>query len=204
MAKPRDDHAGDSDGRGGIGRSEDAGKIEADRANWHRVARFGRQLRARGRYRDCLMSDSYLSLRVHLVWSTRARRPWLDPEWRARLWVQISSTIAKRGGRLLCAGGVRDHVHLYVELPDTLALADLVNAVKLHSARWIHESFGHRRDFQWQAGYAAFTVAASRDSELQDYIRNQEIHHRQRGFAAEYLQLLEECRVPYDPCSNWQ
>ena len=34
----------------------------------------------------------------------------------------LASVIERRDGRLLCAGGTRDHVHLYLEPPGTLAL----------------------------------------------------------------------------------
>ena len=55
------------------------------------------------------MADTYLSLRLHLVWATKNRRPWLDPEWRPRLFACADQIIARKGGKLLCAGGVRDH-----------------------------------------------------------------------------------------------
>jgi putative transposase len=144
------------------------------------------------------MQGSYISFRVHLVWATRRRRPMLDPEWRTRLWAQIAACVVQRGGRLLCAGGARDHVHLYLELPPTVALVDMINGIKAHSTRWIHEAVPHRRDFRWQAGYAAFSVNPARDAELQDYIRNQETHHRDRDFAAEYVGLLDVHGIEYD------
>ncbi len=122
--------------------------------------------------------DTYLSLRVHLVWATRDRRPWLDPEWRSRLFARASAVIEKRGGKLLCAGGTRDHVHLYLEPPSTVALSDLVNAVKTTTSKWVHDSFSHRRDFKWQQGYGAFSVTSFDDAPLRDCIRNQESHHR--------------------------
>ncbi len=105
--------------------------------------------------------DTYLSLRVHLVWATKDRRPWLDPEWRSRLFACAATIVTRKGGRLLCAGAVRDHMHLYVEISATTTIAKLVSAIKSNTARWIHHSFPHRRDFKWQHGYGAFTVSAS-------------------------------------------
>jgi REP element-mobilizing transposase RayT len=48
-----------------------------------------------------------------------------------------------------------DHIHLYVSLPSTLSIADLVNALKANSTRWIRQTFPNRRFFAWQEGYAA-------------------------------------------------
>jgi len=145
------------------------------------------------------MADTYLSLRVHLVWATKNRRPWLDPEWRSRLFACVAAVVARRGGELLCAGGIRDHIHLYVEPPSTLALSDLVASIKTTTCKWIHESFAHRRDFQWQHGYGAFSVTPFEDGYIRDYIRNQEIHHRGERFTNEYTSLLVRHGVIFDP-----
>lgn len=145
------------------------------------------------------LSKTHLSLRVHLVWATKDRRSWLDPEWRSRLFACAAAVIERRDGRLLCAGGTRDHVHLYVEPPSTLALSDLVNSIKTTTSKWIHETFPHRREFRWQHGYGAFSVTPFDDGRLRDYIRNQEAHHRENRFAGEYLGLLVRHGVAYDP-----
>lgn len=147
---------------------------------------------------DQLMSNTHLSLRIHLVWATKNRRPWLDPEWRPRLFACAATIITRKGGRLLSAGGVRDHVHLYVEPAATISIAELVGAIKSHTARWIQQTFPHRREFRWQHGYGAFTVSGPDDTALRDYIRNQEQHHRERAFTGEYLSLLEIHGIEYD------
>jgi putative transposase len=145
------------------------------------------------------MADTYLSLRVHLVWATKNRRPWLDPEWRPRLYACAAAVIARRTGKLLCAGGARDHIHLYLEPPSTLALSELVASIKTTTSKWIHDTFPHRRDFRWQHGYGAFSVTPFEDGHIRDYIRNQEKHHREQRFTREYASLLDRHGVTYDP-----
>ena len=144
------------------------------------------------------MAEALTSVRIHLLWGTRNRRPWLDPEWRPRLYGHASTLAGRRGARLLCAGGTRDHVHLYVEHPPSISLADLVQAIKAGTSRWIHEGYPHRRDFRWQGGYAAFSVTPRDDSAVQAYIREQEVLHRERAFYAEYVGLLDRHGVEYD------
>jgi REP-associated tyrosine transposase len=145
------------------------------------------------------MGDTYLALRVHLVWATRNRRPWLDPEWRSRLFACAAQFVAGRNGELLCAGGTRDHIHLYLEPPSTLALAELVSGIKSATSKWIHETVPHRQEFRWQHGYGAFSVTPFEDTYIRDYIRNQEVHHRQERFTSEYSSLLERHGLSLDP-----
>jgi REP element-mobilizing transposase RayT len=149
------------------------------------------------------MPQPYAALRVHLVWSTRHRRPWLDPEWRGRLFAVANGVAASSRARMLCAGGVRDHLHLYVELPATAPLAGLVDALKTGTARWIRGTFPHRAGFGWQDGWGGFSVAAHDDAWLLDLIRHQDVHHRDRDFTAEYLGLLERHGLAYDLRDVW-
>ena len=144
------------------------------------------------------MAGTYARLRVHAVWGTRARRPWLDPEWRGRLFARASTLVEAERARLLCAGATRDHVHLYLEFPASRALTELVQIIKVGTCRWIRQSFPHRAAFDWQRGYAAFSVTPRADEQLMDYIRHQDSRHRDRDFAGEYLSLLEQHGLQYD------
>ena len=135
------------------------------------------------------MAHSYLCVRVHYIWSTYRRTPWLSPEWRERLYRYFAAVTRRKGGVLLCAGGVRDHVHLYVSLPPDVSIARLVNALKANSSRWIHESFPKLRSFAWQHGYSAFSVSRFSEAGLIKYIRNQEQHHNEHTFAREITRL---------------
>lgn len=145
------------------------------------------------------MAEALTSVRIHLLWSTRGRKPWLDPEWRPRLFGHVTTLTARRGARLLCAGGTRDHIHLYLQHPPSVSLADLVHSIKAGTSRWIHEGYPHRRDFRWQGGYAAFSVTPREDTAVQAYIREQEVLHRERAFYVEYVGLLDRHGVEYDP-----
>jgi REP element-mobilizing transposase RayT len=147
---------------------------------------------------EIAMAEALTSVRIHLLWGTHKRRPWLDPEWRPRLFAQISALADRRAARVVCAGGTRDHIHLYLDHPPSISLADLVHLIKAGTSRWIHASYPHRREFKWQSGYAAFSVTPREDGAVQAYIREQEVHHRERAFYSEYVGLLEGHGVAYD------
>ena len=60
-------------------------------------------------------------------------------------------------------------------------VADFRRELKKASSVCGHDEIGMRA-FGWQEGYAAFTVSASARTAVQDYIANQEEHHRRRTF----------------------
>ena len=109
----------------------------------------------------------------------------------------------KKNARLICAGGMFDHVHLYASLPSTISIADFVNAVKSNSSRWVHESFSHKRAFAWQEGYGAFSVSKSEEKKVIKYIRNQNEHHAKRSFKDEFLEFLIQNKIGYDERYLW-
>ena len=125
--------------------------------------------------------SSHISLRLHFVWSTSDRKPWIDPAWAQRLYAYLGAVLEDRGGVLLASGGTPDHIHLYASLPSTLTLAEVANALKANSSRWVHQTIGLPR-FAWQAGYGAFSVSVSNDQQVRRYQANQEEHHQQRSF----------------------
>lgn len=144
------------------------------------------------------MPGRYTCVRLHLVWSTKRRLPYIDARWRPRLFGIIGGIVERKGGRLLCAGGVSDHLHLYLECPTTIAVSDLVDAIKANSSRWVRSNCAERGAFEWQAGYSAFSVNPTDDRQLREYIRAQELHHRERSFVVEYMELLDEHGIEYE------
>ena len=55
-----------------------------------------------------------------------------------------------------------------------------------------------RGKFSWQEGYGAFSYGKSQINDVVQYIKNQEIHHKKRTFADEYIEFLKLFEVEYD------
>jgi REP element-mobilizing transposase RayT len=144
------------------------------------------------------MPSTYLSLHYHLVFSTKDRTPLIEPSWRNRLHEYLGGTAEGLKGFPQGVGGIADHVHLLVGLKATHCLADFMRELKKASSAWVHEEIGMQR-FAWQEGYAAFTVSPSARPEVQSYIARQEVHHRNKTFREELVEMLEKARVEYDP-----
>lgn len=133
-----------------------------------------------------IMPQSLISLLVHLVFSTKERVPYLsDADARVELHNYLGGIINKNG-QSLTIGGVADHVHILFAMSKTIAIADIVRDVKRASSLWIKGLGDGFRDFSWQNGYGAFSVGQTEIELVEKYIREQEEHHRVRGFQEEY------------------
>ena len=149
------------------------------------------------------MAGKFLNVKIHFVWSTAGREPRIEPEWQDRLYGYIGGVIDNKKAKLICAGGIADHIHLLVSFPSTVTIAELVNAVKANSSRWVHETFPTQKDFAWQTGYGAFSVSKSGEERVIHYIRNQPEHHRKQDFQAEFVELLQIHEIEYDERYLW-
>lgn len=142
------------------------------------------------------MSQSLVGNRVHVIFSTKERRPWIAPEYQRRLWTYIIGIGENKGIPVLAVGGMEDHVHTLIALPASEPLAKAVQVIKANSSRFMRRQVP---DFEWQKGYGAFSVGASAMDATVEYIRNQARHHRKRDFKAEFLEFLRRYGVEYDP-----
>jgi len=71
--------------------------------------------------------------------------------------------------------------------------------LKAGSSKWINERSRFAVPFEWQRGYAAFTIASSGRESLERYIAGQHERHNGRTFLEELQTLLEEHDVEFDP-----
>jgi REP element-mobilizing transposase RayT len=135
------------------------------------------------------MPSTFFGLHYHLVFATKRREPFIAPAWRSRLHEYLGGTVSGLDGVPQIVGGVADHVHLLVALMTTHCLAGFMRELKKASTIWVQREIGLPK-FAWQEGYAAFTVSPSARPAVQEYILNQEEHHRARSFQEEFQQML--------------
>ncbi len=95
--------------------------------------------------------------------------------------------------------GVEDHLHILSDLHPTIALADYVKDIKVSSSVWIKKKKLFPGFTGWTEGYGAFTYSYDRKANLVNYIKRQEEHHKKVSFLTEYIRLLEEFSITYDP-----
>ncbi|HMF17765.1 MAG TPA: IS200/IS605 family transposase [Gemmataceae bacterium] len=121
------------------------------------------------------MSQSLAQIYLHIVFSTKERRPFLqNPALREELRKYLGGTCKNLNCPVLCVGGVADHVHILCRLGRTISVADLVKELKRESSKWLKTKAPDLIDFYWQNGYGAFSVSPAHVEALRKYIANQE------------------------------
>lgn len=149
------------------------------------------------------MPQSLARIHIHLVFSTKHRRPWLSDAIRPALHAYIATVLKHRGCPPVVLNSVEDHIHILFELARTVALSKAVEIVKASSSRWIKTQETGLARFAWQAGYGAFSVSASHVHAVRAYIAGQREHHRRMSFQDEFRALLQRHQVAYDERYVW-
>ena len=150
------------------------------------------------------MPQSLAKIYLHLVFSTKDRRPFLrERGLRQELHAYMAGACRQMNSPSLVVGGVEDHVHLLCFLSRTITIADLVKELKRESSKWIKTKSQKDADFRWQGGYGAFSISPAHVDDLRRYIENQEEHHRRESFQDEYRRLLKKYEVEYDERYVW-
>jgi putative transposase len=95
------------------------------------------------------MANTYYSLNIHCIFSTKDRQPWITGELEEPLPSYMAGILRKHDVKPLCVGGTSDHVHVLMSLPTTISIAKAVQLLKGSSSKWIHESFPNQKAFGW-------------------------------------------------------
>jgi putative transposase len=121
-------------------------------------------------------AGAVFSLKHHIVWCPKFRRPVLAPPVDARLKELLAEVAAERGLTLHAVEVMPDHVHLFVESDPTLAVAEIVNRLKGRTSRVLRQEFPvlrSRLPTLWSRSYFAATVGAVSEATIRRYIAAQ-------------------------------
>lgn len=149
------------------------------------------------------MGNTYTSLYIHYIFSTKNRLPLIVPEMQDRLFPYMTGIAKQNNMKALAVGGMPDHVHILLSLPATISISKAIQIIKGNSSKWINENFDTSGLFSWQKGYGVFTVNISILQDTVRYIQNQAVHHRHKSFEEEYLDFLKKNEVVYDERYVW-
>jgi putative transposase len=147
------------------------------------------------------MPQSLARNAIHLIFSTKHREPFITPDVHDRLFAYLAGTLNKMRCPALRVGGVADHVHVLFVLSKTMTLSKVVEELKKESSKWAKTAIHPK--FYWQTGYGAFSVSASNEPAVGDYIANQERHHRRMTFQQEFREFLQKHGIEYDERYVW-
>jgi REP element-mobilizing transposase RayT len=151
-----------------------------------------------------VMPQSLSAVYIHLVFSTKDRRPLLrDKSVRGILHSYLGGISKQLDCPPILVGGVEDHIHLLARFGRTTTQAEWVKELKRVSNIWLKEQGRDYTDFEWQGGYADFSVSQSNLEQVKQYIANQAKHHRKIGFQDELRALLRKHEIEWDEKYVW-
>jgi putative transposase len=149
------------------------------------------------------MPQSLHVLSVHIIFSTKDRRPWLTRDIRPRLWAYQSRILQNLECHSITIGGVEDHVHVLCNLTKNHAPMKVLEVLKKDSSKFVKTLDSNLAAFHWQDGYGLFSVSPSHLEALRKYILNQEEHHKKEPFQEEFLRILKKYGAEYDERYVW-
>ena len=117
------------------------------------------------------------SLKYHLVWCPKYRRPVLVDEVAFRLRGLLTGKAAEFEMTIHALEILPDHVHLFIEADPTRCVAEIVNRMKGVSSRVLRQEFPSLRSrlpTLWSRSYYAGTVGRISESVVKKYIASQE------------------------------
>ena len=120
----------------------------------------------------------YLTIYVHLVWSTKYRQPLLTGDIRNKVFYHIKANAIRNNIFVDHVGGYTDHIHCLVLLKKDQTISRVVKMLKGESSHWINQHKLTPSKFRWQRQYYAVSIDLSRLQIIRKYIRNQEKHHQ--------------------------
>ena len=149
------------------------------------------------------MPQSLSRILLHIVFSTKNRKPFLDDEIGNRMHAYLATVCRDCDAEAYRVGGVADHVHIACKLPRTITVSKLLEIIKKESSKWIKKQGDGYQDFYWQGGYGAFSVSPNHLDPLIAYVENQAVHHRKETFQDEFRRLLKKYGIDYDERYVW-
>jgi len=146
------------------------------------------------------MPQSIVKILVHIVFSTKDRRPLIPAELEPHLYAYISGIITNNKGRMIIACGVADHIHILISL-GRIHLSNLIGHIKRESSKWMKQNGVN--GFYWQRGYGAFSIGESQVPAVSKYILTQKEHHAAQDFQDEFRSLCRKYGAEIDERYCW-
>lgn len=149
------------------------------------------------------MGQSLNKIYVHLVFSTKHRKPLITDLIKEELFSYLGGICKNLECNPIQIGGHHDHVHILCLLSKKIPLTKLMEEVKSHSSKWIKTRGAEFESFYWQNGYGAFSVNPTELEIVKNYVFNQEEHHKRKTFQEEFLAFLKKYNVEYNDKYVW-
>lgn len=149
------------------------------------------------------MPQSLAKVYLHIVFSTKNRKPLIKQEVEEELHKYLSGIARDHKSPVIAINSVEDHIHILCLLSRNITISKLLEELKKSSSKWIKTKGDAFKNFYWQNGYGAFSVSQSAVDTVKKYIANQKEHHKKKTFKEEYIEFLEKYEIEYDEKYIW-
>jgi putative transposase len=133
----------------------------------------------------------YIKLLVHAVWATKDRKPLMSLEHKRIICQHIRENAVKKNIHLLNVNGHHEHLHALISLTAEQDVSNVINLIKGESSFWANRNLRLKEKFGWQDDYFAVSVSQSHFEVVNNYINNQEEHHKNKSFKDEYDEFIK-------------
>ena len=135
-------------------------------------------------------SHAVYDIKYHIIWVTKYRYKILGGNIAKRLRELIRQGCEARGITIVSGNISKDHIHLLLSCPPSLAPSKIVQYLKGRSSRLIQEEFPELKkrywgQHLWGRGYFCATVGSVTEEIIKKYIENQETTARDEIFKVE-------------------
>lgn len=123
-------------------------------------------------------SHTVYDIQYHVVWTTKYRYKVLTGKIAERLRELLRQGCEARGIKIIRGGIGKDHVHMLISCPPTLAPCKIMQYLKGRSSKIMQEEFIELRrrywgQHLWSVGYFCRTVGTVTEEMIKQYIEGQ-------------------------------
>lgn len=123
-------------------------------------------------------SHTQYEIEYHIVWTTKYRYKVLTGKIAERLREIIRQGCTKRGITIIRGSIGKEHVHLLLNCPPSISVAEIVQYLKGRSSKKLQEEYKELRkrywgQHLWSPGYFCRSVGTVTEEIIKSYIENQ-------------------------------
>ena len=134
----------------------------------------------------------FTKILIHAVWATKDRKPLMNKENKDALCQHIREYAKSKSIYLLNVNGWLDHLHCLISMSSDQNIATVMGLIKGESSFWANKNLSFTEKFGWQDDYFAVSIGESQLQILNNYIDNQEEHHKKKTFQQEYEEFIKK------------
>jgi putative transposase len=134
----------------------------------------------------------FIKILIHAVWTVKDRKPLMSIGNKEIICKHINDYANSKSIHVLNVNGYRDHLHCLISLAPEQNIATVMNLLKGESSHWSNKNLEFKEHFGWQDEYFAVSVSKSHFHNVNDYITNQEEHHKNKTFQEEYDEFIKK------------